>query len=202
MYFSPLAMRELVAGLGPRTAAAVSALLPGPVTLVVANPEHRYPFACREDRRAARRPPPRRAAGRRDVPGLPDLGQPQRRARSGSLRGRPRRDRRRRRPGDRRRRADRPALDRRRHRRDRGGRRLDDPPPRRPLRRATSPAPSPPSASASRRSAAGLPRKGRRTRRREVLSFSFDSKSRSWGSTVITKAKQPRRPATLIHCLS
>ena len=50
MYFSPLAMRELVAGLGPRTAAAVSALLPGPVTLVVANPGHRYLLACREDR--------------------------------------------------------------------------------------------------------------------------------------------------------
>jgi L-threonylcarbamoyladenylate synthase len=50
MYFSPLAMRELVAGFGPRTAAAVSALLPGPVTLVVDNPGHRYPFACREDR--------------------------------------------------------------------------------------------------------------------------------------------------------
>jgi L-threonylcarbamoyladenylate synthase len=50
MYFSPLAMRELVAGFGPRTAAAVSALLPGPVTLVVSNPGHRYPFACREDR--------------------------------------------------------------------------------------------------------------------------------------------------------
>jgi L-threonylcarbamoyladenylate synthase len=49
MYFSPLAMRELVAGLGPRTAAAVSALLPGPVTLVVANPARRYPLACRED---------------------------------------------------------------------------------------------------------------------------------------------------------
>jgi len=49
MYFSPLGMRELVAGLGPRTAAAVSALLPGPVTLVVANPGHRYPLACRED---------------------------------------------------------------------------------------------------------------------------------------------------------
>jgi L-threonylcarbamoyladenylate synthase len=48
MYFSPLAMRELVAGLGPRTAAAVSALLPGPVTLVVANPGQRYPLACRE----------------------------------------------------------------------------------------------------------------------------------------------------------
>jgi L-threonylcarbamoyladenylate synthase len=49
MYFSPLAMRELVAELGPRSAAAVSALLPGPVTLVVDNPGHRYPLACRED---------------------------------------------------------------------------------------------------------------------------------------------------------
>jgi L-threonylcarbamoyladenylate synthase len=49
MYFSPLAMRELVSGLGPRTKAAVSALLPGPLTLVVANPERRYPLACRED---------------------------------------------------------------------------------------------------------------------------------------------------------
>lgn len=49
MYFSPLAMRELVVGLGPRTKAAVSALLPGPLTLVVANPERRYPLACRED---------------------------------------------------------------------------------------------------------------------------------------------------------
>ncbi len=49
MYLAPLAMRELVAGLGPRTRAAVAALLPGPVTLVVANPERRYPLACRED---------------------------------------------------------------------------------------------------------------------------------------------------------
>lgn len=49
MYFSPLAMRELVAELGPRAAAAVSALLPGPVTLVVKNTGHRYPLACRED---------------------------------------------------------------------------------------------------------------------------------------------------------
>lgn len=49
MYFSPLAMRELIAGLGPRSAAAVSALLPGPVTLIVANEERRYPLACRED---------------------------------------------------------------------------------------------------------------------------------------------------------
>jgi L-threonylcarbamoyladenylate synthase len=49
MYFSPLAMRELVAGLGPRAAAAVVALLPGPATLILANPERRYPLACRED---------------------------------------------------------------------------------------------------------------------------------------------------------
>jgi L-threonylcarbamoyladenylate synthase len=50
MYFSPLAMRELVEGLGSRTRAAVGALMPGPVTLVVANPEERYPLACRADR--------------------------------------------------------------------------------------------------------------------------------------------------------
>jgi L-threonylcarbamoyladenylate synthase len=49
MYFSPLAMRELVEGLGARTGDAVAALLPGPVTLVVANPDGRYPLACRED---------------------------------------------------------------------------------------------------------------------------------------------------------
>jgi L-threonylcarbamoyladenylate synthase len=49
MYFSPLAMRELVSGLGPRTREAVGALLPGPVTLVIDNPGRRYPLACRED---------------------------------------------------------------------------------------------------------------------------------------------------------
>lgn len=49
MYFAPLAMRELVSGLGPRTRDALAALLPGPVTLVVANAERRYPLACRED---------------------------------------------------------------------------------------------------------------------------------------------------------
>lgn len=49
MYFSPLAIRELVSALGPRTKAAVSALLPGPATLVVANPQRRYPLACRQD---------------------------------------------------------------------------------------------------------------------------------------------------------
>ena len=49
LYLSPLAMRELLGGLGPRAGEAVGALLPGPVTLVVANPERRYPLACRED---------------------------------------------------------------------------------------------------------------------------------------------------------
>ena len=49
LYFSPLAMRELVSSLGPRTRDALAALLPGPVTLVVANPDRRYPLACAED---------------------------------------------------------------------------------------------------------------------------------------------------------
>lgn len=49
LYFSPLAMRELVESLGPRTREAIGALLPGPVTLVVDNPERRYPLACRAD---------------------------------------------------------------------------------------------------------------------------------------------------------
>jgi L-threonylcarbamoyladenylate synthase len=38
-------MRELVSALGSRTRDALGALLPGPVTLVVANPELRYPHA-------------------------------------------------------------------------------------------------------------------------------------------------------------
>ena len=50
MYFSPLAMRELLSGLGERSREAVAALLPGALTLVLANPERRYPLACREDR--------------------------------------------------------------------------------------------------------------------------------------------------------
>jgi L-threonylcarbamoyladenylate synthase len=49
LYFSPLAMREIVSGLGPRARDAVAALLPGPVTLVLDNPQHRYPLACRDD---------------------------------------------------------------------------------------------------------------------------------------------------------
>ena len=49
MYFSPLAMRELLDGLGPLVGEAAGRLLPGPVTLVIPNPRHRYPLACRED---------------------------------------------------------------------------------------------------------------------------------------------------------
>lgn len=49
MYFTPLVMRELLGGFGPRTAEAVGRLLPGPVTLVVANPDRRYPLASRDD---------------------------------------------------------------------------------------------------------------------------------------------------------
>jgi L-threonylcarbamoyladenylate synthase len=49
LFFSPLAMRELLSALGPRTREAVGSLLPGPVTLVVHNPEHHFPLACRED---------------------------------------------------------------------------------------------------------------------------------------------------------
>jgi L-threonylcarbamoyladenylate synthase len=49
MFFAPLAMRELIGELGPRTRRALAALLPGPVTLVVANPDRRYPLACGDD---------------------------------------------------------------------------------------------------------------------------------------------------------
>jgi L-threonylcarbamoyladenylate synthase len=48
MFFSPLAMRELVSTLGPRTRDALGALLPGPVTLVVSNPQRLYPLAGRD----------------------------------------------------------------------------------------------------------------------------------------------------------
>ena len=49
LYFNPLAMRELIAGIGPGARAAMAALLPGPVTLVIDNPERRYPLAARDD---------------------------------------------------------------------------------------------------------------------------------------------------------
>lgn len=49
MYFSPLAMRELLSTVSVATRDAIAALLPGPVTLVVENPGRLYPLACRED---------------------------------------------------------------------------------------------------------------------------------------------------------
>lgn len=49
LFFSPLIMRELLGDIGGPTRAAIGALMPGPVTLVVANPARRYPLACRED---------------------------------------------------------------------------------------------------------------------------------------------------------
>jgi L-threonylcarbamoyladenylate synthase len=49
MYLSPLLMREVVGSMGELSRAAAASLLPGPVTLVIANPERRYPLACRED---------------------------------------------------------------------------------------------------------------------------------------------------------
>jgi L-threonylcarbamoyladenylate synthase len=49
MYLSPLAMRELIRDLNQRVSEAFAKLLPGPVTLIVPNPRHRYPLACRED---------------------------------------------------------------------------------------------------------------------------------------------------------
>jgi L-threonylcarbamoyladenylate synthase len=49
MFFAPLAMRELLSTLGPRTRAAFAVLLPGPVTVVVHNPGRLYPLACGPD---------------------------------------------------------------------------------------------------------------------------------------------------------
>jgi L-threonylcarbamoyladenylate synthase len=51
LYFDPLAMRELIGCMGPRTRDTVGELLPGPVTLVIANPDQRYPLACGDDPR-------------------------------------------------------------------------------------------------------------------------------------------------------
>lgn len=49
MFFSPLAMREVLSNAGSRTRAAIGALLPGPVTLVIDNPARLYPAACGEN---------------------------------------------------------------------------------------------------------------------------------------------------------
>jgi L-threonylcarbamoyladenylate synthase len=49
MFFAPLAMRELLSTLGPRTREVLGGLLPGAVTVVVHNPQRLYPLAGRED---------------------------------------------------------------------------------------------------------------------------------------------------------
>lgn len=46
MFFSLQAALATLTELGPRTRAAAEALLPGPVTLLLANPRGRYPGAC------------------------------------------------------------------------------------------------------------------------------------------------------------
>jgi L-threonylcarbamoyladenylate synthase len=46
MFFSLQAALATLTELGPHTRAAVRALLPGPVTLLLANPRARYPAAC------------------------------------------------------------------------------------------------------------------------------------------------------------
>jgi L-threonylcarbamoyladenylate synthase len=46
MFFQPAAALEALPELGERTRAAAEALLPGPVTLVLPNPAHRFPLAC------------------------------------------------------------------------------------------------------------------------------------------------------------
>lgn len=46
MFFSPHAALATLTELGPRTRAAAETLLPGPVTLLLANPLGRYPGAC------------------------------------------------------------------------------------------------------------------------------------------------------------
>lgn len=49
MAFDPALVPALLPGLGPRTRAALAALLPGAVTLLLPNPEHRFPLACAKD---------------------------------------------------------------------------------------------------------------------------------------------------------
>jgi L-threonylcarbamoyladenylate synthase len=52
MFFSSEAIHGLCGSLEPRARAAIAALLPGPVTVIVDDSEHRYPLAAREDPRS------------------------------------------------------------------------------------------------------------------------------------------------------
>lgn len=49
MFFSPVSALAALPALGPRTRAAFQLLLPGPLTLIVANPDGRFPCACGDD---------------------------------------------------------------------------------------------------------------------------------------------------------
>ena len=46
MFFALESALDVLTELGPRTRAALQALLPGPVTLLLPNPERRFPLAC------------------------------------------------------------------------------------------------------------------------------------------------------------
>jgi L-threonylcarbamoyladenylate synthase len=49
MFFDPELALAALPELGPRTRAAVEALVPGAVTLLLPNPAHRFPLACGPD---------------------------------------------------------------------------------------------------------------------------------------------------------
>ncbi len=50
MFFALDAALDCLAELGPRTRTALTALLPGPVTLLLPNPQRRFPLACDPER--------------------------------------------------------------------------------------------------------------------------------------------------------
>jgi L-threonylcarbamoyladenylate synthase len=49
LYFSLESLREVIDSMTPLVRAIAAALMPGPVTLVIDNPEGRYPLACGDD---------------------------------------------------------------------------------------------------------------------------------------------------------
>ena len=65
MFFSTEALRAATPWLGPRTRGALDALLPGGVTLLVPNPEHRFPLAGAGDALGVRVPAGSPRAGAR-----------------------------------------------------------------------------------------------------------------------------------------
>ena len=69
MFFDLEAALRALPELGPRTAAALAQLLPGPVSLLVANPARRFAAACGEHPDDARAPGSGAARARRRVGG-------------------------------------------------------------------------------------------------------------------------------------